>query len=59
LPSNLFYEDLKQNAVMRVKMLIESGTLPKRTEKLDGFDIIDVIESPVTPVQDTDANKVD
>ncbi|MEP1230220.1 MAG: DUF3089 domain-containing protein [Litorimonas sp.] len=52
LPSNLFYEDLKQNAVMRVNMLLKNGTLPKRTEKLDGFDVIDVIESPVGTITD-------
>jgi len=52
LPSNLFYEDLKQNAAMRVNALIESGRLPTRTEKLDGFDVIDVIESPVGEVKD-------
>lgn len=52
LPSNLFYEDLKQNTSMRVNMLLESGKLPKRTSKLDGFEVIDVIESPVSPVKD-------
>jgi len=52
LPSNLFYEDLKQNAVMRVNKLLEKGTLPKRTQKLDGFEVIDVIESPVGTVKD-------
>ncbi len=57
LPSNLFYEDLKQNAVTRVNMLLESGTLPKRTGKLDNFDVIDVIESPVSPVQDVENSK--
>ena len=57
LPSNLFYEDLKQNTVMRVNMLLENGDLPKRTQKLDGFDVIDVIESPVSPVQDAPKKK--
>ena len=50
LPSNLFYEDLKQNAVTRVNALIESGRLPKRVEKLDNFDVVDIVDSPVTPV---------
>lgn len=52
LPSNLFYEDLKQNAVMRVDVLIQSGTLPKRTLALDGFDLIPVEDSVVTPATD-------
>ena len=52
LPSNLFYEDLKQNAVERVNALIESGELPTRAARLDDFDVIDVNESPVTPAQD-------
>jgi hypothetical protein len=52
LPSNLFYEDLKQNAVTRVKALIASGTLPKRTKVLDGFDVIEVEDSPVVPATD-------
>ena len=49
LPSNLFYEDLKQNAVTRVDALLKIGKLPKRTEKLDDFEVIDVVDSPVTP----------
>ena len=57
LPSNLFYEDLKQNAVLRVNALLETGTLPIRTERLDGFDIIEVKESPVSPVQDVPKKK--
>lgn len=52
LPSNLFYEDLKQNAVMRVKALIASDTLPKRTLALDGFDVIAVEDSPIVPATD-------
>lgn len=52
LPSNLFYEDLKQNAVTRVEALIASGTLPKRTKALDGFDLIEVEDSPVVPATD-------
>lgn len=52
LPSNLFYEDLRQNAVMRVEALIESGTLPKRAGRLDDFDVIEIEESPVVPATD-------
>jgi hypothetical protein len=52
LPSNLFYEDLKQNAVTRVEALIASGTLPKRAAALDDFDVIEIEDSPVTPATD-------
>ncbi|MGB3456684.1 MAG: DUF3089 domain-containing protein [Litorimonas sp.] len=52
LPSNLFYEDLRQNAVRRVEALLESGTLPRRAAKLDGFDVVGVEDSPVVPARD-------
>jgi len=52
LPSNLFYEDLRVNAEKRVMSLLDSGTLPKRAAKLDGFDLIEIQDSPVTPIQD-------
>ncbi len=52
LPSNLFYEDLRQNATARVEALIASGTLPKRTGRLDDFDVIEIDESPVVPATD-------
>lgn len=52
LPSNLFYEDLKQNAVTRVEALIASDTLPKRTQALNNFDVITVEDSPVVPATD-------
>jgi len=52
LPSNLFYEDLRQNAVARVEALIESGTLPKRAGRLDDFVVIEIEESPVVPATD-------
>ena len=52
LPSNLFYEDLRVNAEKRVQSLIEAGTLPRRTKKLDGFDVIEIQDSPVTPIKD-------
>jgi len=51
LPSNLFYEDLRVNAEKRVQNLIDSGTLPKRAAKLDGFELIEIQESPVTPIK--------
>lgn len=52
LPSNLFYEDLRVNAEKRVQALIDSGVLPRRAAKLDGFDLIEIEDSPVTPVKD-------
>lgn len=52
LPSNIFYEDLKQNAVQRVEALIETGTLPRRAQALDSFETIEVDESPVIPAID-------
>ena len=51
LPSNLFYEDLRQNAVTRVEALLDSGVLPRRTRRLDGFDVIDVEDAPVKPAE--------
>jgi len=52
LPSNLFYEDLRVNAEKRVQSLLDSGTLPKRAAKLDGFDLIEIQDSPVTPIKE-------
>ena len=52
LPSNLFYEDLRVNAEKRVQALIDSETLPRRAAKLDGFDLIEVQDIPVTPIKD-------
>ena len=52
LPSNLFYEDLRINASKRVKALIENGRLPTRVKKLDDLDVIDIVDSPVTPVDE-------
>ncbi|WP_298912695.1 DUF3089 domain-containing protein [uncultured Algimonas sp.] len=52
LPSNLFYEDLKQNAVARVDALVASGTLPKRARRLDDLDVVPIQDSPVVPAQD-------
>jgi len=52
LPSNLFYEDLRVNAEKRVQSLIASGALPKRAAKLDSLDLIEIKDSPVTPIKD-------
>lgn len=52
LPSNLFYEDLRQNALQRVTALVETGSLPKRVQRLDELSVIDVDDSPVVPAQD-------
>lgn len=49
--SNLFYEDLRLNAIDRVGALLETDRLPKRVKKLDSLDVIELIESPVTPVK--------
>ena len=49
LPSNLFFEDLRLNARERTRALIATGRLPTRVRALDSLDVIDVIESPVTP----------
>lgn len=54
LPSNIFYEDLRVNAAKRVDSVIDSGNLPARVDKLDDIEIIEIIDSPVTPVKDGD-----
>ena len=51
LPSNLFYEDLRVNAQKRVTALIDENTLPRRAEKLDNLEVIDIPDSPVTPIK--------
>ena len=49
LPSNLFYEDLKQDAKRRVDLLLESGVLPERAGlKLDAIEMEEVEVAPVT-----------
>ena len=49
LPSNLFYEDLKQDAKRRVDLLLKSGVLPERAgQKLDAIGMEEVEVSPVT-----------
>ena len=52
LPSNLFYEDLKQNAVARVNALLASGTLPRRAARMDEFGLEVVRVNPVKPATD-------
>jgi hypothetical protein len=52
LPSNLFYEDLRVNAITRVEKVLESGRLPKRAKLLDGFDVLEVEDSPIGEVID-------
>ena len=50
LPSNLFYEDLKQDAKRRVQNLLKTKVLPERAGPLlDGFEIEEVEDAPVTP----------
>lgn len=52
LPFNLFYEDLRQNARLRVDSLKTSGVLPERVEKLDDLEVIEIVDSPITPVDE-------
>ena len=52
LPSNLFFEDIRQNAIKRVEALKQWGTLPERVGKLDDLDVIEITESPVTPIKE-------
>jgi len=47
--SNLFFEDLRLNAKERTQALIATGTLPTRVRALDSLEIIDIVDSPVTP----------
>ncbi|WP_427450841.1 DUF3089 domain-containing protein [Litorimonas sp. WD9-15] len=49
LPSNLFYEDLKQDAKRRVEARLKSGDLPERAgAMLDDFEMEVVEDAPVT-----------
>lgn len=53
LPSNLFYEDLKQDAKRRVQNLLDAKILPERAgPMLDNFDVQEIEVSPVTPPED-------
>lgn len=50
LPSNLFYEDLKQDAKRRVQNLLDANVLPERAgPMLDDFEVEEIEDSPVTP----------
>ena len=53
LPSNLFYEDLKQDAKRRVENLLNAKVLPERAGPfLDALDVQEIEVSPVTPPED-------
>ena len=52
IPSNLFFEDLRLNALTRVDSLIATGRLPTRVKRLEDLTVIDIVESPVTPVKE-------
>ena len=50
LPSNLFYEDLKQDAKRRVQNLLDANVLPERAgPMLDDLEVEVIEEAPVTP----------
>ena len=49
---NLFFEDIRQNAADRVTAMINDGSLPERVEKLDELEIIEIVDSPVNPVDE-------
>jgi len=50
LPSNLFYEDLKQDATRRVQNLLDTNVLPERAgPMLDDLDVEVIKDAPVTP----------
>lgn len=53
LPSNLFYEDLKQDAKRRVQNLLDANVLPERAgPMLDDFEVQEIEDSPVTPPEE-------
>jgi len=56
VPSNLFYEDLRQNAVKRVEAMRNTGELPTRVKKLDDLEVLEIIDSPVTPIDENKKN---
>lgn len=49
LPSNLFFEDLRLNAKARTEALIATGRLPTRVRTIEALEVIDIVDSPVTP----------
>lgn len=53
LPSNLFYEDLKQDAKRRVQNLLDANVLPERAgPMLDDFEVQEIEDSPVIPPEE-------
>lgn len=52
LPSNLFYEDLRQNAVTRVEAMLSEGALPRRAPALAPLEVETVKDAPVVPLED-------
>ena len=53
LPSNLFYEDLKQDAKRRVQNLLDAKVLPERAGlMLDDFEVQEIEDSPVIPPEE-------
>jgi len=52
LPFNLFYEDIRLNALQRIDAMLSAGTLPERVEAIDSLEVIEIIESPVTPIKE-------
>ena len=52
MPSNLFFEDIRQNALARIESVKAEGVLPERVEKLDDLEVIEITESPVIPVRE-------
>ena len=52
IPSNLFYEDLRVNAEKRVMSLINTGNLPTRVRAISDLEVIDIVDSPVTPLKE-------
>ena len=48
LPSNLFYEDLKQDSKRRVQNLLDANILPERAgAMLDDFEVQEIKDSPI------------
>ena len=52
LPSNLFYEDLRQNALARVEAVLAGDTLPKRAPALAPLEVETVGDAPVVALED-------
>ncbi len=52
LQFNLFFEDIRQNALTRVEALKSGGQLPERVERLDDLEIIEIVDSPTTAVDE-------